>query len=122
MDKAYARGLAESPRAFGPLGDPNYFAQILLPVLALALVALRFEPPARRPLAGGALLLTLAAIGYTGSRGAILAMALMLVAGVCIGVLRMRHAVLAALLGIVLVLAIPGYRDRVQRSSCTPAP
>ena len=89
--------------------------QILVPVLALALVALRFElTRPRRALAGGAFLLTLAAIGYTGSRGAIVAMALMLVAGLCIGVLRMRHAVLAALLGVALVLAIPGYRDRVQ--------
>ena len=115
LDLSYARGLAETPRAFGPLGDPNYFVQILLPVLAFALVALRFElTRARRALAGGAFLLTLAAIGYTGSRGAIVAMVLMLVTGLGIGVLRMRHAVVAALLGVALVLAIPGYRDRVQ--------
>ncbi len=115
LDLAYANGNADIPRAFGPVGDPNYFGQILLPVVALAGVALRFETLARyRCLSGAILLLTLAAIGYTGSRGAAVALVLMLAVALAIGVLRMRHAVVAVLVGSVVLMAIPGYRERVM--------
>ena len=114
LDLAYANGKGDIPRAFGPVGDPNYFAQILLPVVAFAGAALRFETLARRRVASaGVLLSTLAAVGYTGSRGAAVALVLMLAVALAIGVLRMRHAVVAVLVGGVLLMAIPGYRERV---------
>ncbi len=114
LDLAYANGKGDTPRAMGPVGDPNYFEQIMLPVFALALVALRFERSVLlRRLAAGAALLTLAAIGYTGSRGAIVALAILLVVAVAIGVLRLRHVGVVVLVAASLVMALPGYRERV---------
>jgi putative inorganic carbon (HCO3(-)) transporter len=115
LDLAYANGNADTPRAFGPIGEPNYFGQLLLPVVAFALVALRFEASALpRRLAGVAVLLALAAIGYTASRGAALALVVMLAVAIGIGVLRVRHAFVAVLVGGALLMAIPGYRERVM--------
>lgn len=95
-------------RIAGPLGDPNFFAQILVMALPLAL-ALAWNERTRglRALAllGAGAILT--AIVLTYSRGAGLAMA-------CQGLLlwatsrrRLRVAVLAALAGLVLLIVLP---------------
>lgn len=114
LDLAYANGKGDVPRAFGPVGDPNYFQQLLLPVVAFAFVALctRKRGPLRAA-SGAALALTLAAIGFTSSRGAVFALGIMVVVAVAIRVIRASHAAVAVALCAALLLTIPGYRERL---------
>ncbi|MFO1055797.1 MAG: O-antigen ligase family protein [Dongiaceae bacterium] len=116
-------GGLDSWRAAGPLGDPNFFAQALVPIVALAADRALNEPRAAlRPIAAAALAACLLAILYTYSRGALLALAAMLVAQLALGwrgLLR-RPLALAALilaLGLGAALAPAGYRERAAELS-----
>jgi putative inorganic carbon (hco3(-)) transporter len=105
-------------RAAGPLGDPNYYAQILLAVVPLGLITMWREP--RRLLrlaAGGSTLTICAAIMITNSRGAALAFGVLLVVMGFLGLVKPGH--LAVLLfGIILLLTlVPEYRERVASIS-----
>lgn len=114
LDSTYFSGHADTPRAGGPVGDPNYFAQLLLPLLAMALVlALRGRPRGIRPVCAGAGIVMLFAIGYTSSRGAAIALAALVLAAVALRILRARHLLPLAAVAVVLLAAVPGYRDRI---------
>jgi O-antigen ligase len=66
-------GKVDGYRAYGPAGDPNYHAQFLLPLLALALER-TWNASGRRRLAAGAVSMVLApALALTFSRGAMAA-------------------------------------------------
>ncbi len=102
-------------RISGPIADPNHWAQALLVVSALALGrARRSRTWQVRWLAAGVLLASVLAIVFSFSRGALVALALTAVIGVC---LRPPPAWSLALLGVVAVLALPllpaGYVDRL---------
>lgn len=96
------------PRIAGPLGDPNYFAQILLVLVPIALAlawgegSWRGERGRRRLLAVAAAGLLVAGTVLTYSRGAALALALVLALAVLLRGVRPRHV--AAGLAVVLVL------------------
>jgi O-antigen ligase len=108
-------GETESWRASGPLPDPNYFGQVLVLGLPLALaMALTERRGALRLLAAAGGVAILAAIFVTFSRGALLGVAVMVAAGVM--TLRSRWLLLSGTLlaGLVALALAPGaYLDRL---------
>lgn len=91
------------PRIAGPLGDPNFFAQILLLALPLGvMLAKNTRSPAKRLLAWGASSLIVAATVLTYSRGA--ALAFVLVALLLLLALDVdRRALAAGAIGLALL-------------------
>jgi putative inorganic carbon (hco3(-)) transporter len=114
VDSAFFRGQADVPRLAGPLGDPNYYAQILLPVVAIALLAAWRERRRILRVAGGAAAaLACVAITFTYSRGAALGLAAIVTGLAVLRYLRPPHLVAVALALALIVAVNPGYRDRV---------
>ena len=115
---SYFLGKSEVPRVAGPIGDPNYYAQILLVAVPLGLVSVwRERSPLLRTVAIGATAFTMVAIMLTFSRGAGLAFGLVFA---IMAVLRYFKAsqVFAVVLGIFLLLSIvPAYKERVASVS-----
>jgi putative inorganic carbon (HCO3(-)) transporter len=118
VDSAFFRGQTDVPRLAGPLGDPNYYAQILLPILPLALLGLwRERSPRLRLAAAASAGLICFAITLTYSRGAAVAFLAVLAGLALLRYLRLRQ-LLALAAGVALLLAVnPGYRDRVETIS-----
>jgi O-antigen ligase len=107
--------LSLADRAAGPIGEPNRYAQILLVVLPWTLYFTRHAatPLARLSSAAAAWLL-LAAVVLTYSRGAFLALGLLVVCLLAWRVVRpARLAAVTLLLAVVAVLAAPSYVARV---------
>lgn len=103
------------PRLSGPLGDTNYYAQIMLAVVPIGLV-LSLGGRERRtrlvPLVMTGLVLT--GLALTFSRGAAVALTVVLLAMVATGTLRGRH-VMVALLGLTAILILfPRYLERIE--------
>jgi putative inorganic carbon (hco3(-)) transporter len=115
IDHAYFRGQSDVARLAGPLGDPNYYAQILLPIVPLGLLRIwRERAPGARLAAAGATALVCLAIAFTYSRGAAVAFVAVLLAMGCLRYLRARHLAAIALAVALLVAAVPAYRERVE--------
>jgi putative inorganic carbon (hco3(-)) transporter len=114
VNAGFLRNPEGTARAAGPIGDPNYFAQILVPAVAIGYVAFGRESPRLRLLAMTLTWVVIAGIFLTYSRGAIIAVAFLFVAMVAFGYVRARW--LVALIAIVplLAVAIPSYTERVQ--------
>lgn len=113
-DPATFAGQGLDWRASGPFGDPNYYGQILVVGIAIALVfCWRERTAALRLAAGGAALLMLYAVALTSSRGAGVAFLLLLVAMAFMRYFR-GWQMLAMVLGVaVLLVAVPSYVSRV---------
>jgi len=80
---AHIYGSVFEPRIAGPLGDPNFFAQILLVLVPVALALARWESAAWRRLLGYAAAgILVAGTVFTYSRGGALALA-------CVGLLSL---------------------------------
>lgn len=78
IKNAHIYGSVFEPRIAGPLGDPNFFAQVLLLLVPLALYVARNESsPPRKLLVYACGLLAVAACVLTFSRGAALALGVM---------------------------------------------
>lgn len=104
------------PRLGGPLGSENRYAQILAVLLALALVKAFREPSRRLRLAAGAgALLITGGLMLTFSRGAAVAVGVMLLLMVLLRELRIRHflAIVAAAT-IVVGFVVPDYVIRLS--------
>ncbi len=100
-------------RAFGTVNDPNYFAQLLLVLVPLAIwAALNGRTWRGKSFGVAALLLLLAAIGLTFSRGAYLGAVIVL--GVYAMYLRLdaRYLLILPLVGALLYVAPPEFRAR----------
>jgi O-antigen ligase len=84
----------------GGLFDPNYFAAILVPAIAVALFLIVSDPRRRnRAILAGVLVIDLAAFALTQSRGGLVGLAVALVASVLVaGRLRPRVLVLVLVL------------------------
>jgi hypothetical protein len=102
-------------RISGPIGDPNFYAQWLLMVIPLAIDRFRDETSTiLRGLAGATTLTCIASTVFTFSRGALIALAVVL------GVMALRHpprfSTIVAI-GVVGVLSLPflpsGYVERM---------
>lgn len=100
-------------RAFGTVNDPNYFGQLLLVLVPLAVwAALNGRTWRGKSFGLAALLLLLAAIGLTFSRGAYLGAVIVL--GVYAMYLRLdaRYVLILPLIGALLYVAPPEFRAR----------
>jgi putative inorganic carbon (hco3(-)) transporter len=115
---SYFLGKSEVPRVAGPIGDPNYYAQILLVAVPLGLVSIwRERSPLLRTAAIACTAFAVVAIMLTFSRGAGLGFALVFV---IMAILRYfkPSQVVAVLVGIILLLSlVPAYKDRVASVS-----
>src|SRR5690606_22984296 len=106
----------DSARVTGPLDDPNFYAQVLLMTMPIALYRFFDEPSPLLKFIGGLafVLVTLAAI-FTYSRGAIFA--LIIVGVLVIWERRWNPYKTGAIILLILMFVIPllpvGYLDRV---------
>lgn len=105
-------------RATGPLGDPNYYGQILLVAAAIGLIfTWRAATPVQRLLAGAATALSAYAIALTYSRGTAVALLVLLILMAAMRYFR-GWQVLAMMAAVgVLLVAVPSYADRVATLS-----
>jgi putative inorganic carbon (hco3(-)) transporter len=110
----YFYGLVNQPRPEGPIGDPNYYAQVLLVGIGIGL-PLAFGSKSRRARVAALLATALAAAGVvlTYSRGAVVAFAVALVLLVALRQVRLFHATIVVVALAALVATIPSYRARV---------
>jgi putative inorganic carbon (hco3(-)) transporter len=115
INREFLRGSVEDARLSGPFGDPNYFAQALLIVVPLGLLTVWNERRVLlRAAAVGATVLVAAGIALTVSRGAAIAFLLILVLMAAFRYVRLYQLV-GILLGVVVLLtAVPEYRERVS--------
>lgn len=103
------------PRLAGPIGEKNRYAQVLLIALPIA-IFLAFSQRRRwlRWLAGGASLLMLAGILLTFSRGAAVALILVLMATAIVRRVRLTRLALAAAAALLVLTAVaPDYLLRL---------
>jgi putative inorganic carbon (hco3(-)) transporter len=115
VDGAYFRGQSDVARLAGPLGDPNYYAQILLAIVPIGLLSMwRERSPRVRLAAAGMTGLVCIAITFTYSRGAAVGLAAMVVAMAFLRYLRARHLAAIGLAIALLLAAVPAYRQRVE--------
>ena len=107
-------GQAKTPRLSGPIGDPNYFAQILLVLVPLGLLRFFGERTMfLRLLAAGATGVIAFALTLTFSRGAGVAFVVVLVMMTVFRYIRL-YQLLIVVLGLVLLLTfVPAYKERV---------
>jgi O-antigen ligase len=107
-------GRVASPRFQGPIGDPNYFAQILVIGVPLGFALAATTPATRTRVI--ALLLTvfcMAGLVLTYSRGAVVALVFVLITVVALRLVRVRWLLVAVLMIVVAIASIPSYRNRV---------
>ena len=94
-------------RLAGPIGEKNRFAQVLAVLVPMA-AGLAITASARqRWLYGAAILLICAGVGLSFSRGAIVALVLVIPFALVFGLLRLRHIVVTGIFGVMLIMAMP---------------
>ena len=105
---------ADVPRAQGPIGEKNRYAQVLLVVLPLG-VMLAFSERKRwlRVVAIGSTVFVLAGMATTYSRGAALGLVAMVVVAMLFRYVKPGHVVLLAGLLVVTLVAFPRYGERL---------
>jgi putative inorganic carbon (HCO3(-)) transporter len=110
------QGKVLRPRLAGPIGEQNRYAQILLLLVPLAVWCMRVERDRRlRWLAAAFAGLILCGMVLSFSRGAAVALALLVVAMVLTGFVALRHVVAVGLAVAVMVAALaPDYLVRVE--------
>jgi O-antigen ligase len=102
------------PRAAGPIGEQNRWAQVLLVLVPIgAFVALRVRPRLVQLGVAGATGLVLLGLVATFSRGAALGMVAVLGLLVVYRYLRVRHLAVLALAAVVLLALFPRYAERL---------
>jgi putative inorganic carbon (hco3(-)) transporter len=107
-------GVNDQPRIQGPIGDPNYFAQVLLIAIPLGVVlAVTTRSVGARIAAAGAVACCVGSILFTYSRGAEVAFVLGFLVLVMLGRIRARYALLLAAVLAAVILIVPTYRERV---------
>ena len=102
------------PRALGPIGDANFYAQIMVVLLPIA--ALRFWAERKRWMRWAALATLVPIMGavvLTFSRGAGLAAIFFCFALVALRYLKLRHAMIPLLVAGVVVVLTPEYANRL---------
>ncbi|QEC49138.1 hypothetical protein FSW04_17175 [Baekduia soli] len=112
-------GKSLRPRLAGPIGEKNRYAQVLIVLIPLALYLARSE--ARRWLqvvAGACAVLTLCGIMLSFSRGAAIAVVVMILAMALVGFVRARYVagLLVAVVALTFAVA-PDYISRLQTLS-----
>jgi putative inorganic carbon (hco3(-)) transporter len=101
-------GVSEGYRIGGPIGDPNYFAQIMVVLVPLALDRMVMEKNRwLRALAAGALVISVLTIFFTFSRGGFLSLLVVLIAMFLYRPLKMRQLLLLLVGGVLLMNVVP---------------
>ncbi len=101
-------------RLAGPIGEKNRYAQIMLMLVPIGFMAFIAERRwVLRLAALGSAGLTAMAMALTFSRGAAVAAGIVLVAMVVLRYIRLRFLVAAFGIGLVVLVAVPQYADRV---------
>jgi len=102
------------PRAAGPIGEQNRYAQVMLVLVPIgALAALRMRPRIAQIALGGATALTLLGMVAAFSRGAALGMVGLVGLLLLYRYVRLRHLALVALGVVILFAAFPRYAERL---------
>lgn len=109
----FFRGVEAQARLSGPLGDPNYYAQILVPLIPIGLIALRGANRRYRLVATVATVAVLGGLVLSYSRGGALALVLMLGLAAAFRYVRGSQVLLIVLAGLVALAVVPDYRARV---------
>lgn len=104
------------PRIAGSLSDPNFYAQILVMIVPLALYRLWDEPsPLRKAVAGYALAVCMAAAVFTYSRGGAIALGLVLLLALLHRRIRPKFVLLGLLAVVPFALSLPqGFTGRLD--------
>jgi putative inorganic carbon (HCO3(-)) transporter len=106
------------PRAGGPIGDPNFYGQILCSVLPISVVLLfSYRKRWLQLLAHAICSLLIFAILLTFSRGTALAVVVLVVFLVLLRYLKIRHVLVASLLIAFVIAVNPAYRNRMDTFS-----
>ncbi len=101
-------------RLAGSIGEVNRFAQILAMALPVALVKARSSTTSSlRVCAGLGALAMLGGCAVTFSRGVLIGLVPVVLIALALGYLKARALLTGALVGTLLILAIPSYRERV---------
>ncbi len=104
-----------NPRSVGPIGEKNYYAQFMLFLVPLGLISIkRAKTAGVRRAAVICVLLILAAIGLTASRGAALGFVVMLFLAGNLGVLNLRQIFWLVLISITFAISSDGLRSRAN--------
>jgi O-antigen ligase len=107
-------GFVPSPRYQGPIGDPNYFAQVLVLAVPLALVlAATATTQWKRWVAIVSSVFIVAGIVLTYSRGAVVALAVIVVGLLALRQIKARHLLVGIVALAVVIASVPSYRARV---------
>jgi len=114
VQSAFFTGHASEARLAGPIGDPNYYAQILLVLIPLGLLGLSGErSPRLRLVAIAVTTLVTAAVILTFSRGAGLAFLVIFAIMAGLRYVKPRQAVAIVAAVAVGLAVVPEYRDRL---------
>lgn len=107
-------GHAVEPRLAGPIGDPNYYAQLLLISVPIGMFMIWTERSRLlRFVALGAVVCAVYGILLTNSRGAGIAFIFVFLLTAFLRAIRPRYVILV-IVGLVIALsAVPTYRDRI---------
>ena len=109
FDRGNIYGNVSEPRAAGPVGDPNFYAQLLLIVVPLAaLLAFTERRKFLRLVYAGVTLTIIAGVLLTYSRGAMLALGTMGLAAAIAMKIKVRHLAAAGVAGLLLLAVLPG--------------
>jgi putative inorganic carbon (hco3(-)) transporter len=109
----YIAGNVDAIRPTGPLHDPNYFCQLLVPGFALALGLTLSRQTLRWRMAGlGVTVVILVAIVLTASRGGMLAAAFAAV-GLLLTYRKLHYLVVVSIPVFALLVFVPSYLERV---------
>ena len=100
-------------RASGPIGEKNFYAQMLLAALPLAVAFVRVDRGATRLLAAAAAILIAAGVVLTFSRGAAVAAMVLLLAALALRIVRGRVVVGLALAAVLVTALVPSYAARL---------
>ena len=108
-------GATEGNRVAGPIGDPNYYAQILLVLIPLAINRLVNEKHfLLKTLAGWALIVSSLAVVFSYSRGAVVAAVIMVLYAMILRPPKISDLVLGMLLGAIILFFLPAnYTARI---------
>lgn len=107
-------GEIRAPRLAGPIGEKNFYAQIMGVLIPLGI--LQFSTSrglAARAVAAGVTILIAVGIALTYSRGAAVAFGLVLIAMAALGYVRVRYLLAVVLLGLGILVAFPTYANRL---------
>lgn len=105
---AQIMGRVRQPRIAGPLGDPNFYAQILVPLVPVAFCQLWKESsPRLKLMAAYSLSVISVAVFFTYSRGGILALAVVLLLAAIMKKIKPHHLLVGLILVLPLGLIVP---------------